>query len=266
MKPDEIKNIVRDKYENIAGFEGNNKASCCSSSCCCTGEDITAFNENYGERPGYISEADLGLGCGIPTDFAGIKQGDHVLDLGSGAGNDCFVARALVGEKGRVTGIDFTRKMVEKARENCQKLGYNNVEFVEGDIEAMPFEDNSFDVVLSNCVLNLVPDKAKAFSEIYRVLKPGGHFCISDVVLKGQLSEKTRHNAELYTGCISGACSIEEYIGIISKTGFRDITVHKQRKISIPPEIEFEMESQSLNDEINGDGKGIFSITVSAIK
>src|SRR3989339_908540 len=189
MKSEELKSIVKDKYGKIAQQIDQDNSCCGSSSCCGTGVDYTVFSESYEKLEGYNPDADMNLGCGIPTDFAGIKTGDHVLDLGSGAGNDCFVARAIVGEKGKVTGLDMTEPMVLKARENCKKLKYKNVEFVIGDIEDMPFDEMKFDVVISNCVLNLVPDKTKAFSEIFRVLKPGAHFCVSDVVIKGRLSE-----------------------------------------------------------------------------
>ena len=171
MKADELKQIVRDKYGEIANKnKSQNESSCCGKSGCCSEMDYTVFSENYEKLEGYSPDADLNLGCGIPTDFAGIKKGDYVLDLGSGAGNDCFVARAIVGETGKVTGLDMTEPMIAKAKENCSKLKYSNVDFVSGDIEEMPFENSIFDVVISNCVLNLVPDKSKAFSEIKRVL------------------------------------------------------------------------------------------------
>ena len=174
MKAEDLKQIVKEKYSKIAEQSNNERSSCCSASCCGPQVDYTVFSENYDNKEGYNPDADLNLGCGIPTDFAQIKEGDHLLDLGSGAGNDCFVSRALVGETGKVTGLDMTEPMVLKARENGAKLKFSNVEFVLGDIEDMPFNEKMFDVVISNCVLNLVPDKTKAFSEIFRVLKPGG--------------------------------------------------------------------------------------------
>lgn len=258
MKAEDLKLVVKEKYGKIAS-QNNPGDSCCSGTSCCGPEaDYTVFSESYEAKEGYNPDADLNLGCGIPTDFAGMREGDHVLDLGSGAGNDCFVARAIVGETGRVTGLDFTPEMLKKARENNSKLGFRNVEFVEGDIENMPLKSGSFDVVISNCVLNLVPDKSKAFSEIYRVLKPGGHFCVSDVVIKGSLSEKMRKDAEMYAGCVSGASDISDYLGFIRKQGFTDITIHKQKEIKLP---EATMESFQQDKET-----GIFSITVTGYR
>lgn len=259
MDPEELKKVVRQKYGVIASQSDKEASSCCcSSSCCSSDADYTVFSESYERKEGYNPDADLNLGCGIPTDFAGIKEGDHVLDLGSGAGNDCFVARAIVGDKGKVTGIDFTDEMLSKARTNKEKLGFQNVEFVKGDIESMPFSNGTFDVVISNCVLNLVPDKSKAFSEIYRVLKPGGHFCVSDVVIKGKLSKKLRKDAEMYAGCVSGASEISEYLEIITLQGFTGITIHKQKEIRLPDEI-------NAKYDICRD-TGIFSITVSGTR
>ena len=267
MNPNDLKLIVKEKYGEIAQQSKlQNAASCCGATSCCSSVDYTIFSESYDKLEGYNPDADLGLGCGIPTQFAGIKQGDHVLDLGSGAGNDCFVARAIVGETGKVTGLDFTDAMLTKANENAQKLGFDNVGFVKGDIEEMPLPDNSFDVIVSNCVLNLVPDKNKAFAQMLRVLKPAGHFCVSDVVIKGNLPEKLRKDAEMYAGCVSGAIDINEYLGIIGKQGFKNITVHKQKDISIPENI---LANYLTEDEItsfqNGE-TGIFSITVSGYK
>jgi ubiquinone/menaquinone biosynthesis C-methylase UbiE len=228
--------------------------------------DYTVFSENYEKLKGYNPDADLNLGCGIPTDYAGIKEGDNILDLGSGAGNDCFVARAIVGENGKVTGLDMTEQMINKARKNCAKLNFGNVEFVHGDIEKMPFDDKLFDVVISNCVLNLVPDKTKAFREIFRVLKPGGHFCVSDVVIKGTLSEKMQKDAEMYAGCVSGASEMTEYLKIIENSGFLKLKVHKQKEISLPESLLSEYSNENeLNSFHTGD-TGIFSITVSATK
>jgi len=266
MKAEDLKYIVREKYGQIANqSKMQNETSCCGVGGCST-VDYTIFSENYEKLKGYNSEADLGLGCGIPTQFAGIKEGDSVLDLGSGAGNDCFVARAIVGATGHVTGIDFTEAMLLKATANVQKLGFTNVEFVQGDIEEMPLQDSSFDVVVSNCVLNLVPDKQKAFAEIHRVLKPFGSFCVSDVVIKGNLPEKLRKDAEMYAGCVSGAIEMDEYLEIINKQGFKQVTIHKQKEIEIPQEI---LKSYLNENEIRQFSQkeiGIFSITVSATK
>lgn len=266
MNGEELKLVVKEKYGKIA-LENSSENSCCSSSSCCgPGVDYTVFSEKYDNKEGYNPEADMNLGCGIPTDFAQIKAGDHILDLGSGAGNDCFVARAIVGDTGKVTGLDMTEPMIAKARENCAKLKFTNVDFVPGDIEDMPFDDNKFDVVISNCVLNLVPDKTKAFNEIFRVLKPGGHFCVSDVVIKGALSEKMQKDAELYAGCVSGASEMNEYLQIVEKSGFRNIKVHKQKEIVLPDSLLSEYnDANELLSFHNGD-RGIFSITVSAEK
>jgi arsenite methyltransferase len=238
MNPNTLKLVVKDKYSQIANQSKlQNETSCCGATGCCSSVDYTIFSENYDALKGYNPDADLGLGCGIPTQSASIELGDSVLDLGSGAGNDCFVSRAIVGEQGKVTGIDFTDAMLEKARANNAKLGFENVQFIKGDIEDMPFEDNQFDVIVSNCVLNLVPNKAKAFSEMIRVLKPSGHFCVSDVVLKGELPEKLQKDAEMYAGCVSGAINMDVYLEIIKNSGFKNTEIHKQKKVEIPVEI-----------------------------
>ncbi len=266
MRSKELKQLVKEKYGRIAKQNSENQSCCCGSSCCGPEVDYTVFSEDYKDREGYNPDADMSLGCGIPTDFAGIKPGDHVLDLGSGAGNDCFVARALVGETGKVTGLDMTEQMVAKARENCGKLNFENVEFVLGDIEEMPFDDGLFDVVISNCVLNLVPDKSKAFSEIYRVLKPGGRFCVSDVVIRGNLSEKIRKDAEMYAGCISGASEMNDYLKVAETTGFLNINIHKQKEIKLPESLLSEYNNQQELKSFKTGETGIFSITVSASK
>jgi len=262
-----LKDIVKMKYGKIAlQSKQQNQSSCCGSMGCCGEVDYTIFSEKYDTLKGYNPDADLGLGCGLPTEFAGINAGDSVLDLGCGAGNDCFVARALVGETGKVTGLDFTDAMLLKANENNRKLGFTNVEFVHGDIEKMPLPDNHFDVVVSNCVLNLVPDKSKAFAEIMRVIKPGGHFCISDVVIKGILPKKLRKNVEMYAGCVSGAIKLDEYLDLIKEQGFSNAIVHKQKEIKIPVEVLADyLNKEEMNDFQNGK-TGIFSITVSAHK
>lgn len=258
---EDLKNMVKSKYRDIV----LDKQSGC---CCGKGDniDFTVFSEDYQNVKGYEKDADLGLGCGIPTEFAGLKEGQRVLDLGSGAGNDVFVARSIVGESGKVTGLDFTPEMVEKARANNKKLGFTNVEFVQGDIESMPFPDDHFDVILSNCVLNLVPDKKKAFSEIRRILKDGGHFCVSDMVLIGELPDKIRDAAAMYAGCVSGALPRSSYLSIIEEQGFRNITVHKEREIRLPDDLLLRHISGMEIMNFRESGAGIFSITVSADK
>lgn len=267
MNPDDLKLVVKEKYGEIAKQSLLiNQSSCCGSSGCCGELEISMIGDEYQNVEGHNPDADLGLGCGIPTNYAAIKKGDHVLDLGSGAGNDCFVARAIVGETGKVTGLDFTDAMITKAVANNLKLGFTNVEFVQGDIEEMPLPDNSFDVVVSNCVLNLVPDKNKAFAQIMKVLKSGGHFCVSDVVIKGELPEKLRQDAMMYVGCVSGAIDMDEYLEIINNQGFKKVVVHKQKVIAIPADVLGNyMSAQEIIDFQNG-GTGIFSITVSAYK
>lgn len=234
---EEIKTMVQQKYAEIAKqSRSENASSCCGSGGCST-EVYNIMSDEYSSLQGYNPDADLGLGCGLPTAFAGIKKGDTVVDLGSGAGNDCFVARAETGAEGKLIGIDFTPAMIEKARENADKLGFNNVEFRQGDIEKLPLSSCMADVVISNCVLNLVPDKAAVFKEIKRVLKPGGHFSISDVVLDGYLPDSIRQSAEMYAGCIAGAMQKNDYLQLISAAGFQNITVQKEKKIIVPDDI-----------------------------
>jgi arsenite methyltransferase len=267
MNPNELKLIVKEKYSEIANqSKTRNESSCCGATGCRTDMDYTVFSENYKKLDGYNPDADLGLGCGIPTEFANIKNGDTVIDLGSGAGNDCFVARALAGENGKVIGVDMTEAMLEKARINADKLGFNNVEFRLGDIEKMPVTDNKADVIISNCVLNLVPDKYRAFTEIYRVLKPGGHLSVSDIVLKGELPEKFRDIAEMYAGCVSGAIQQDEYLQIMEECGLTNIKVQKKKETPIPQEILEKYLSEQEITDFKKMGIGIFSITVYAEK
>ncbi|MFC2102358.1 arsenite methyltransferase, partial [Bacteroidota bacterium] len=266
IKRKEIKEIVKEKYSQIASqSKQENETSCCGSGGCCE-IDYTVFSESYDHLEGYNTDADLGLGCGIPTQFTQIKPGDTVLDLGSGAGNDCFVARALVGETGKVIGLDFSDTMLDKARKNVEKLGYTNVEFVAGDIEDMPIPANSVDVVVSNCVLNLVPDKEKAFAGIHKVLKPGGTFSISDVVLQGELPPELKESAVLYAGCVAGAIDKESYLGIINRAGFRNIEVPKLREIDLPDELLLNFFPEEDIRKFRESETGIFSITVTAVK
>ena len=264
--PGTLKENVRRQYGAIARqAKATNASSCCGAGGCST-EVYNIMTDDYTGLAGYAPDADLGLGCGLPTQFAGIRPGDTVLDLGSGAGNDCFVARHETGADGRVIGVDFTPEMVAKARENAGRLGFQNVEFRQGDIEELPVSDGMIDVVVSNCVLNLVPDKRKAFSEVMRVLKPGGHFSISDVVLVGELPEAIREAAEMYAGCVSGALQESEYLGIIHELGFEQVTVQKRKAIVVPDDILSNYLDPAAMEQYRASGTGIFSITVSASK
>jgi arsenite methyltransferase len=259
---DQLKELVKEKYGQIAlQDKSTNDSSCCGAGGCST-EVYNIMSEDYTTMEGYNPDADLGLGCGLPTQFAKIKTGDVVIDLGSGAGNDCFIARHETGESGKVIGIDFTPAMIQKARANAEKLGFNNVEFRQGDIEQMPVGANIADVVVSNCVLNLVPDKNAVMKEIFRVLKPGGHFSISDIVLVGDLPEALRKDAEMYAGCVSGAVQKEIYLEMITGAGFKNVTLQKEKAIFIPDDIlAGYLDEKSLDDFRRGD-TGIFSITV----
>ncbi len=262
----ELKELVKQKYAEIAlQDKETNQSSCCGSGCCST-EVYNIMSDDYTSLEGYNPDADLGLGCGLPTQFAHIKKGDTVIDLGSGAGNDCFIARAETGEDGKVIGIDFTPAMIEKARDNAKKLGYYNVEFRQGDIEKIPVSSNRADVIVSNCVLNLVPNKNEVFKEIFRVLKPGGHFSISDVVLIGNLPDALRKNAEMYAGCVAGAIEKEAYLGLIEINGFTNITVQKQKRIGLPDDILKNYLNEEELTDFRAGNTGIFSITVYAEK
>lgn len=265
MKAEELKLIVKEKYSEIVN-SNDQSSSCCGTSSCCSGTDYTVFSESYKDLEGYNPDADYNLGCGIPTEYAQIKAGDTVLDLGSGAGNDCFVARALTGERGKVIGVDMTEAMIQKARGNNEKLGFTNVEFRMGDIEKMPVEDATVDVVISNCVLNLVPDKDKAFSEIYRVLKTGGHLSVSDIVLRGSLPDKIQQAAEMYAGCVSGAIENDIYLQKMERSGLKNIRVQKEKMISLPDESLLALLDRNELEEFRNSGSGIFSITVYAEK
>jgi len=264
----EIKKVVRDKYAEIANKSKIKSQSSCG--CCGTGNIVktnySVFNDNYDNLDGYVAEADLNLGCGLPTEYAGINIGNTVVDLGSGAGNDVFVSRALVGNEGRVIGIDFTEEMISKAEMNNDKLGFKNVEFKLGEIEKIPLEENFADVVISNCVLNLVPNKEKAFSEINRILKPNGHFCISDVVLEGEIPEGLKKSAEMYAGCISGALQKNEYLNIIDGHNFKNIEVKTVKSIILPEEVLKEHLTETQLKEFKKSNVGIKSITVVGYK
>ena len=263
---EDLKEIVRQKYSEIAlQTKAVNQSSCCGAGSCST-EVYNIMSDDYSDLEGYHSDADLGLGCGLPTQFANIKKGNTVIDLGSGAGNDCFIARAETGEDGKVIGIDFTTAMIEKARANAATLGFFNVEFRHGDIEHIPVSANVADVIVSNCVLNLVPNKDQVFKEMFRVLKPGGHFCISDVVLIGELPDALRKDAEMYAGCVAGAIQKEDYLQLIALNGFSHITIQKEKAINSPDDILKNYLTEPSLTNFKSGNTGIFSITVYAEK
>lgn len=267
MNTAEIKAKIKKSYGDLA--KGNSQAGCCSTEtgCCTTNELSNSMSEDYSHIDGYEKSADLALGCGLPTEIANIHEGDTVIDLGSGAGNDAFIARRIVGETGKVIGIDMTPEIVIRALQNTQKLGYKNIEFVLGEIENMnEISSNVADVVISNCVMNLVPDKEKAFKEVNRVLKTGGHFSISDIVFQGSIPQGVLGASEMYAGCVAGASEKGQYLGIIKKAGFKNIQIKKERLIALPDDLLLKYLNQQELDQYKKSGSGIYSITVYADK
>ena len=282
---EEIKNLVRSKYGEIATNEpsasNTTKRPCCGGGgggggdgppptpkACCGNGVSNLMADDYQNVEGYNPDADLGLGCGLPTQFAKIQRGDTVLDLGSGAGNDCFVALRETGPTGRVIGVDFTPAMIQRARENAKRRGVDDqVEFVQGDIEHIPqLSNDSVDVVVSNCVLNLVPNKAAVFAEIMRVLRPGGHFSVSDIVLEGNLPDEMRSAAEFYAGCVAGAMQMTEYLALIPSAGFVNMVVQKKKPIIVPTDILEQHLSEEQVQAFAASPTSIFSISVYAEK
>ncbi|MFO8051700.1 MAG: arsenite methyltransferase [Thermoplasmatota archaeon] len=218
MEDKEIKKVVKERYSKIAR---NNGTGCGSSSCCTSTAEDLSKTIGYSEQDIQgVPDANLGLGCGNPIAIGEIKEGDVVLDLGSGAGFDCFLAAKEVGSSGKVIGVDFTEEMINKARSNAQKYGYDNIEFRHGDIDDLPVKDNSVDVIISNCVINLAPDKSNVFKEAYRALKNGGRMYVSDIVLLRELSERQKNDEELISGCVGGALLKDDYLKIIRESGF----------------------------------------------
>ncbi|MFZ5979933.1 MAG: arsenite methyltransferase [Candidatus Zixiibacteriota bacterium] len=264
-KSDKLKDLVKKNYGQVAK-DKTRETSCCGPESCCSGTSFLSLNDDYKKFDGYQSEADLGLGCGIPTAHIEIGEGDTVVDLGSGAGNDAFIVRNLVGDSGAVIGIDMTPEMIEKARVNNAKAGFENVDFRLGDIEKIPVENDTADIVISNCVLNLVPDKRQAFREIFRILKPGGRFAISDIVLKGSLPKALKEAAELYVGCVAGAIDDDIYLEIIEKAGFEQIHIAKEHRIPLPDEtLKKYLNEQEMN-AYKKNKTAVLSITVTARK
>ncbi len=264
---DQIKAEVKDKYAKIAEqSRAENAASCCGATGCCDTVDYEVFAENYEQEAGYVAGADLGLGCGIPTQFAQIKAGDTVVDLGSGAGNDAFVARAIVGESGKVIGVDMTEAMITKANLNLDKLGFNNVQFRLGEIENLPLAGCQADVIISNCVLNLVPDKKAAFAEVFRIAKPHGRFCVSDVVLEGNLPDEIKNAAEMYVGCVSGALQKADYLAAAVDAGFENVEIVSEKKVHLPDDILTDYMSPERIAEFRESGSNVLSVTVVGTK
>lgn len=241
MDANEKKEVIKKKYQEIAILGG----SCCSGGCCCGDANSIDLSKSLGYSESDIQtvpDANLGLGCGNPTAFAELNAGDIVLDLGSGAGFDCFLAAQKVGSSGKVIGIDMTPEMIKKAQANARKYGYSNVEFRQGDIESLPVEDSSVDVIISNCVINLAPDKEKVFREAFRVLRPEGRIYISDMVLLKDLPEELKNDSDLLAGCIAGAVLKEEYLRLLKKAGFsveimnEDLDISKRQYGDLPVE------------------------------
>lgn len=264
---EEIKELVRKAYTEVA----HSGPGCgCGPTAGSPIQEVIDQNwtlsESYSEIKGYEEDADYALGCGIPTQDAKIKPGDTVLDLGSGAGNDVFVARSIVGEEGRVIGVDMTEAMIELANQNKEKLGYKNVDFLLGEIEDLPLEDDSVDVAVSNCVMNLVPSKEKAYQETYRVLKTNGHFNMSDIVLRGELPKGIKEAAEMYAGCISGALEKEEYLNVIESVGFKNIRITKERVIDVPDHVFLQYVTPAELEEFKSSDNAIVSLGVFAEK
>ena len=250
MKGEEIKQAVREHYGKVAV----EKTGCCEGSCGCGGEELdvldVGMNETYhGQDEAILEAADYGLGCGTPTLFAELQPGMTVLDLGSGAGIDVFLAAQEVGPGGKAIGLDMTDEMLERAEQNRKKLGFLNAEFRKGEIESMPVDSNSIDRVLSNCVINLVPDKRKAFAEIYRVLKPGGRFTISDIVVEGTIPEDHKMDKSLWCACVSGASGKAEYLSIISEAGFKNVEVSRTKEYPVPEATPFRILSITVKGE-----------------
>lgn len=229
MENTNVHDVVQERYGAIARSAG--ATSCCGGGACCGGDadPISSGLYSDAETAGLPAEAvQVSLGCGNPTALINLEPGQTVLDLGSGAGNDAFVARAIVGEAGHVIGVDMTEAMIAKARANAEKRGFTNVEFRLGEIEALPVEADTVDVVVSNCVLNLVPDKRQAFAEIFRVLRPGGHFSISDIVSEGEVPADIRASLAAYAACIGGAVDKADYLGLITATGFTNVRIARE--------------------------------------
>jgi arsenite methyltransferase len=273
MKEEKIKKLVRNRYAKVAKTSG----SCCTSpvSCCSdpTSKEVSSMiGYSEAEMNAVPEGANLGLGCGNPTALASLKEGERVLDLGSGAGFDCFLAAKKVGKQGKVIGVDMTPEMLEKARANAKKGKYANVEFRLGEIENLPVADNSVDVIISNCVINLAPNKKRVFEEAFRVLAPKGRLMVSDIVLLKELPESIQKNVEAYAGCISGAEIKAKYLELIRRAGFRKVKVIEEKTyplgyiISESTMKEAIKMSSMTEEEVKETAKAVVSVKVSAVK
>jgi arsenite methyltransferase len=263
---DGVREVVRHKYAEIAASDHHAKSTSCCGGGCDSAVDYSMIGDAYDGVAGYVADADLGLGCGLPVQHAGLRPGQTVLDLGSGAGLDVFVARNEVGASGHVIGVDMTAEMIARARENTRKSGFDNVEFRLGEIEHLPVLSDSIDVVVSNCVLNLVPDKVQAFAELFRVLKPGGHFCISDVVASRELPDWVKGIAEAYAGCVSGAIPKQDYMQVIRDAGFTGLNVAAERRIDVPIELIERALTEEQQEAATDMDLHVMSVTVTAFK
>ena len=274
MEEDKIKKVVREGYAKIA----KNKTSCCnqSSSCCCateTGEEISRKIGYSEEELHSVPEgANLGLGCGNPTALASLKEGETVLDLGSGAGFDCFLAANKVGKSGKVIGVDMTTEMIDKARENIRRGRYSNVEFRLGEIENLPVADNTVDVVISNCVINLSPNKKRVFEEAFRVLKTNGRLMVSDIVLLKEIPENVKKNVQAYIGCLSGAEMKDKYLQLIKNAGFQEVKIVEEKHFPVEymandPSAQVIIKTSELADEEAREiANSVASVKISAVK
>lgn len=274
MKTEEIKKVVREKYGKVV----TQQSSCCQpvASCCCGGDVASEISKGIGysedELAAVPEGSNLGLGCGNPLALASLKPGEIVIDLGSGAGFDCFLAAQKVGKSGKVIGVDMTAAMIEKARENARKGNYTNVEFRLGEIEHLPVADNFGDVLISNCVINLSPDKAQVFREAFRVLKPGGRLMISDIVLLAELPKPIQQSIDAYTGCLAGALLKDDYLGKIKTAGFQDVTVVDETIFPIDLLVSDADAATSMSmrqmshNEIQKLAQAVRSVKVAAIK
>jgi ubiquinone/menaquinone biosynthesis C-methylase UbiE len=273
VKEEKVKKIVRNRYAKVAKTNG----SCCASnvSCCSapTSEQVSKMIGYSEEEMNSVPEgANLGLGCGNPTALASLKEGEIVLDLGSGAGFDCFLAAKKVGKKGKVIGVDMTPEMLDKARANAEKGNYTNVEFRLGEIENLPVADNSVDVIISNCVINLAPNKKRVFEEAFRVLAPNGRITVSDIVLLKELPESVQKNVEAYAGCIAGAEIKDKYLELIRKAGFKEVKVLDEKTYPLEYIISEDTFKEAIDklsmtqEELKETANSVVSVKVSAIK